>query len=409
MSSPDQIKRFIKNAKINTVPDTNQEVLNELLSELDKTRASVHIKQSNIWRIIMKSRITKFATAAAVILIAVLGITFLEESTPTAIADILKAMHTVRYLHIKSFDLTHEEPKEFWFECDEFGQIENARWHMPEWDSPADGAKVVVWKEGKATVWFKKKGGVLTVEDKRVIRQMLALIQAYDPRNIVGRFHIQETEGKVKIEIDEPSDKSEPIIVTATYLPQSPSPGRREVLFVDQATKLVTAIEHYQLENGEYQYTSLMEFLDYNQPIATEMFILEDEVPADATWVDQTTQEVGLLQRDLGNDEIAVEVARQFFEALIVEDYAKAGILLQGIPAPKMREMFGHIKFLRIVSVGPAAPHPDPKTGGVVVPSVVEIEKDGEIEEWKLDHLGVRPVYNRLDRWAVFGGIPLEE
>jgi hypothetical protein len=121
--------------------------------------------------------------------------------------------------------------------------------------------------------------------------------------------------------------------------------------------------------------------------------------------IDQTTQVVGLAQGGLSNEEIATEVAHQFFEALIAKDYDKAGKLLEGIPGKRMQQMFGNIKVLRIISVGPVAPHPNPRTKGLIVPCVVEIEKDGEISEWKLDQLGVRQVYNQPGRWTIFGGI----
>ena len=105
------------------------------------------------------------------------------------------------------------------------------------------------------------------------------------------------------------------------------------------------------------------------------------------------------------DDEIAVEVVRQFFQALIAEDYTKAGRLFgEGIiPADKMQQMFGHTKFLRIVSIGSAGPNPNPATKGLVVPCTVEIEKDGQIRQWKLDQLGVRQVDNQLGRWTMCG------
>ena len=207
----------------------------------------------------------------------------------------------------------------------------------------------------------------------------------------------------MNVDVEEPSAKTEPIIVTATYPLEGPSPGKRVVLFVDQATKLVTAMDTYQLKDNEYQHLSLMEFHDYNQDIDPEMFALDDEVPADAVRVDQTTQEVGLAQGDLSNAEIAVEVARQFLEALIENDYTRAGILIGGVPADWLKQQpLGKTKVLRIISIGSASPHPNPKTGGVVVPCVVEIEEDGKVSEWKLDQLGVRPVYNQASRWQIF-------
>jgi len=386
----------------------DRRVLTDIVQALEHSQKTSAAPQPNVWRIIMKSQITKFAAAAAIIIAAGLLITFLGTSKPAyALPQTIKANHTVRYLHIKDFDMRHEdEPKEFWFECDDFGQIKNARWHMPEWDSPADGAKVVVWKEGKAEVWFKKKKSMGTFAEQKLIDQMSRFVERHDPRKTVEHLDFLQTKGKVKIEIDESSDKSEPIVVTATYLPESRS-GRREVLFVDQATKLVMAIEYYQLKDGKYEHQGTMEFCGYNQPIEAEMFSLDNEVPADVMRVDYTTQEVGMAQGKLSDEEIAVEVAHQFFEAMISKDYDKAGKLLAGIPGNRIQQMFGNINFLRVISIGSPAPHPDPRNKGcLIVPSVVEIEKDGEISEWKLDRLGVgQAVHNQPGRWIVFGGI----
>jgi hypothetical protein len=371
-----------------------------------KADRATKMKNQPIIRRFIMNRFTKFAVAALIIIAIALGINFLDKSTPSAYAieQTIQANHSVRYLHIKSFEPDNSEPKEFWVEFYDNGNVKNVRMQFPLWASPDDGPKVVVWQENKAKVWFKQKGTLLTVNDQTVAERMLKLVEECDPRLAVERLYEREQQGKVKVEIDEPSDKSKPIIVTATYLPGSSSPNKREVLFVDQATKLVTAVEFYQLKDGEYRYTGMQEYCNYNQPIEAKMFTL-DEVPADVMRIDQTIQEVGLAQGKLADEEIAVEVVRQFFEALIASDYAKAGKLLEGIPADKIKEAFGDRKFLRIISIGPVAPHPIPETKGLVVPCTVEVEKDGQISQWKLEQLAVRQVYNQPGRWTIFGGI----
>jgi len=369
-----------------------------------KAERTTKMKNQPLIRRFIMSRFTRFAAAAVIIIAAAIGVHFLWPSAPAAYAieQTIQANHTVRYLHIKDFDAEHsDEPKEFWVEFYEDGQVKNVRMSFPEWSERDDGAKIVVWKESKAQVWFVKKNSLLTVKDERVAAEMLKLVVATDPRLAVERLYEQQIQGKVKVEISESSRKSEPIVITATYV----TGGLRRVLFVDQATKLVTRMDIYRLKGDEYQYIGWEEYYDYNQPIEAGMFTLDDEVPADVLRVDQTTQEVGLPQGKLGDEEIAAEVVRQFFEALIAGDYAKAGKLLEGIPADKMKEAFGDRKFLRILSIGPAGPHPMPETKGLVVPCIVEIEKDGVISQWKLDRLGVRQVYNQPGRWTIFGGI----
>ena len=358
-------------------------------------------------RIIMASTITKIAAAAVIIAAVALSFSVWDKTTPTAYAlgQTIEANHTVRSLYVRDFKPGEDEPKEFWLQFDDRGQVQNVRVYMPEWESPADGAKTIIWQEGKATVWFEKKNTLLTVRDERLAQQMLRLAQQADPRLAMERLYEQEQQGKVKVEIDEPSNSTESIAVTATYAPEGSRAGRRIVLSVDQATKLVTAMEVYLLKDNEYQHVGRTEFHDYNQTIDPGMFTLDDEIPADTMRVDQTTQEVGLAQGNLSDEEVAVEVARRFFTALMAEDYAAAGQFLEGVPAEKMREMYSPMKVIRIISIGPAGPHAVPETKGLAVPCTVEIQKDGQTSEWKLDGVGVREVFNQPGRWTIFGGI----
>ncbi len=382
--------------------ELRERILQDTLQAHEKSRKTKSAaSRPNIRRTIMKSPITKLAAAAGIIAAVMLSINLWNKTVPVAYAFVqtVEANHSVRYIQIKDFASGHEdEPKEFWLEFNEDGQVKNLRMHTPAWEAPNDGAKVIVWKENTAQVWMKKKNVLLTVRDKAVADKMLKLVEAFDPRLVVERLYKQQAEGRVKIEIDEPSDKTKPIVVTAT------GPVRRSILSVDQSTKLVTAIKFYRMKDGEYQYVSLMEFNGYNQPIEAKVFTLDD-VPADVVRIDQVTQEVGLEQKNLMDEEVAVEVVRKFFEALIAKDYAKAGQLMEGAPADFIQKHFGQMKFIRIISVGPVSPHPEPETKGLVVPCTVEIEHDGETAEWKLERIGVREVYNQPGRWTIFGGI----
>lgn len=145
-------------------------------------------------------------------------------------------------------------------------------------------------------------------------------------------------------------------------------------MFVDQATKLVIAIETYQLKENNYQYLGVLEFYDYNQRIEPEMFVL-DQVPADALKIDQTTQEVGLVQGSLSDEEIAVKVVRVFYEALIAEDYATASKLYQGIPVQFLEKQLTKKKFVRIISIG--KPRPSDRNNSLKVRCKYEVEEDG--------------------------------
>ena len=400
----DNIEEILNKLGTEDVPAEAQQIAQEMSRDFSETLKQP--KRHIFLEYIMKSRITKLAAAAVIIIAVVLAINLWNESA-YVLADTIKASHSVRYLHIKSFRQNEDEPKEFWIEFYKDGEVRNVRMHMPEWDSPEDGAKVTIWKENKAQVWFKKKKSLITIRDKTVAAHTLNFIKELDPKLVFQRlYYARQAQGEVEIEIDEPSNKAEPIVVTATCLPGSIRAGWRLVLFVDRATKLVTAIEFYKLKDGKYQYVERIEYYDYNQLIEAEMFSLDnDDIPADVMRIDQTTQEIGLEQGKLTDKEIAVKVVREFYEALIAKDYAKAGQLYGGVPATKMQERWQNINVLRIVSISDPIPHPYPGVGGFQVHCEIEIEKDGVKSILKPYGPGVRPLHGQPDRWNIHGGV----
>jgi hypothetical protein len=411
MEPAKKIERLIKKNRYKAGPEAYDKALGSFLQAVDVYEKQISaLTGPNIWRIIMKSNITKLAAAAVIIIGIVLTVTILEKTTSTAYAleQTIQASHSVRYLRIKGFKKGMEEPKEFWLEFDEQGEIKNIRAHMPEWESPSDGAKVVIWREGKAKIWFKKKNTLLTIKEKRFADNISTAIQLFDPKLAIQGFSEMEKQGLLTIEIKEPTKKTEPITVTVTFSPECKGfgiPVDRTVLFVDQATKLVTSLESYFLaEGGEYELIDWIEFYDYNQRIDPTMFVLDD-LPSDVIEIDQTIQEIGLEQGNLSDEEIAVTAVREFYEAVIAKDYAKAGRIYGGVPANIMEERWADLKVIRIISIGEPKPHPSPGVGGFMVPCKLEIEKDGIISEYEPYGPRVRPVRGRPNRWGIHGGV----
>ncbi len=374
---------------------------NEKLKQADKVN-----RQFRIWRLIMNSKITKYAAAAVIIIAAVLSVNIFNNTMPVAYAieQTIEASHSVRYLHTKNYEPGHDEPKEFWVEFDDSGQVRHVRMDFPEWAGGGDGPKIIVWNDNIVDTWFKRKKSLIRMPNRTVADSMLQMVKMFDPKGVLERLRDQKLEGLVAIEIDQPSNKSEPIVVTATSLPANTvMPGKRGVLYIDQSTKLVTHIDLYLLKDDEYEYAGTIEFYDYNQRIDPKMFTL-DEAPSDLTKIDYTTQVIGLIQGDLTDKEIAVKAVREFYEALIIKDYAKAGQISGGSPAKKTQERWQDITVLQIVSISEPIPHPYPGVGGFQVHCEIEIEKDGVKSILKPYGPGVRPVHGQPHRWNIHGG-----
>ncbi|MEN6385786.1 MAG: tetratricopeptide repeat protein [Phycisphaerales bacterium] len=150
------IKRFIKNTKIKTNPAVNDAVLNGLLETFDKSKAA----RPNTWRIIMKSRITKLAVAAVLLIAAVLTITFLDKSVAPAYAieQTVEAMKNVRFLHLVSYNETGEIKDERWIELGFDGhQVKYRQDTPPDFLVIEDGKTTAVYYKNKRTVVLHNK------------------------------------------------------------------------------------------------------------------------------------------------------------------------------------------------------------------------------------------------------------
>jgi len=440
----DDFKKIVSRLNIDNKlnPVHRENLRRQMLSVFNKARTKTsHAGQwQTIGRTIMKKPITKVAAASMIVIAVVLSITFLDKSViPAAYAleQTIQASHSVRYIHTKSFWPPHEEPMEGWIEFDATGAGRSFRIQMPAWTDPwgNDGDKVIVWKDNKAQMFLKKKNFYFVSKDDEIADMVFKSIEQFDPKTTLIGLQLLESQGTVDLDIELPEDKASPIIVTATIMETvaeeeepmtdteramkqlsnmwkgSENEISKFVLFVDQATKLVTSIEFYEQRQGQDHCAYILEYYDYNQPIATEMFVLEDEVPADAMRMDQTTQDIGLAQGDLTNEEIGVELIRQFLQALIEKDYAKAGRMWGGVPADRMKKAYGQIRFIRIISIDKPVPcgesgrcGDDHYCTGVHVNCEVEIEENGKISLWKPRCVAVRQVHGQPERWQIISG-----
>jgi len=223
------------------------------------------------WRIIMKSRITKLAAAAVIIIMVILSVTVLDKSIPSAYAieQTIRAYESLRYVHIKDFKQGESEPLEFWMELDKQEQMKRFRAYLPAW-TIGGGPLVGVWSEGKLQILGKNDNVFVTKRAEALASEILNGVKNFDPRYVVRGLRQLEAEGKAQITTSEPSSKSDPIVITAKYPLQNDNTGQM-VLFVDQNTKLVTRIIFNKSEDG-YQHS--LEFSDYNATVDEKVFTL---------------------------------------------------------------------------------------------------------------------------------------
>jgi len=97
MRPSEETKRLVRNVPVNTSTKRDREVLNDVLNAMEQSKKLQSAGlQPNIWRIIMKKRITKYATAAALFLVIIIGIIELGKPAGGASVVFAAAMDSVR-------------------------------------------------------------------------------------------------------------------------------------------------------------------------------------------------------------------------------------------------------------------------------------------------------------------------
>ena len=89
MKPSDDINKMFKQTKIKTNKDTDKLVLDDAVKAMSESRNKAPVSdRSDVWGIIMQSRITKFAMAAVIIIAVLLGIPF--DKSNVAWADVVE-------------------------------------------------------------------------------------------------------------------------------------------------------------------------------------------------------------------------------------------------------------------------------------------------------------------------------
>ena len=424
-----EFANFVRGIKFDDTPDLSHrdKLEQDLLAALAKQTRQKE-QPLIIWRSIMRSKITKLATAAVIILAVVVSITFLNKSvTPAYSLDqTIEAYRGLRYIHVKNLSPPAYGPQDMWLEFDENGELIRLRLEEGE----EDNFRIMVWADNTIKWWSPPKNHFVILHETHGLRaEIRRARELVDPRYAVQSLYDLTLEGKMDIEIEQPDAEGESITLTATdTTPLEDLPPRayrvRYILLIDPKTKLAKQREQYLMKNGQYELRRRQLYLEYNEPIDPEMFDLEQP---EGVELEDMTKGIGMPQGDMTDAEAATEVVRQYIEALIAKDYEKASKLYNGRPADELGERVEKlkIKHLRFIAVGEPVPKPErvPRAFGVPFAHIIETA-DGRREisgpwgglEWSAENEAnldltkhrqamVRPVVGQSDRWVIIGGI----
>jgi hypothetical protein len=341
------------------------------------------------------------AAGAAAIIIAII-----VAMPPRAfgIEQVIEAYNKIRFLHVKTFGAKSQEPAEFWIKSNDQGQVEKARYYLPETE---DGVKLITWTPERTELWFKSKHGFLILQTKRIAPWMQSLLEQSQPQLVMKVLLEGQKAGKVDIQTQEPQGEQKAAVIVAVHKTEP----RKEIYYVDRKTDLITRIEYYRIEGTNAVLKSTTEFSDYNVPIEEKMFSLRDELPKDVSVADQLNQVIGVTQGNMTDEQAAAETVRQFFQALVDKDYKKAGLIYGGELEEFAKKEFSAITVAGIVSVGPPVAQTNWDKHGFRVPCKLEIIQSGGEKSVFTSSPYVRPGDDEIhpDHWNITGGVNLGE
>ncbi|MCP4612278.1 MAG: hypothetical protein GY845_26580 [Planctomycetes bacterium] len=359
----------------------------------------------------MKNRITKFAAAAVIIIALGLIWTFNGAhqlaTSAYAVGQSITACHTVRTIHVKAYDgkemIENNQYSDIWIRFDDSGMLTGYRTDTKK----SDGSlKSIVWDQHVMKIWTPDKNTLMLEKGDQMASTVERLAAEFDPKQILQLLKDLQREKKIELVIHESSQLSDPIVLQVMGAGSSSEMGLPEnarlEFSVNADTKLLERFIRYRDSEGKLEPVQQFEFLSYNEPIEPSLFELT-EVPDDAKVIDRTKpvhlEEMGMAQGDKSINEIAVTVVREYFEALIAGDFAKAKKLSGGFPVSFVGIVRNN-NVVGIASLGQPEPH-EKRKQILVVPCQLYIENQTGGKQ--TIHLDVRTkaLKNQPDRWIV--------
>jgi len=409
------IKQFFETQKTSAVMpiEKDEQVINEALAAFEKHKTQSAISQPSVWRIIMKSSITKFAVAAVIIIAASLGITFLNKSTPVAYAnqileEAIKAVSDLTSVHMKARMRTLPN--------DNFGHLDLER----------DFASIEMWKRtepnGLVQWRVEKPGRVLLVDGTStlmLIRPNYGVLEKtpYPPGCFDSWFSLLMDVRKLlddelknaKSNIDreallrhENVNGSDKTILEVEHKANVPENDylRNKFIFdsdhlkvyqFDSETKLLESFQIYVHKDSKDILVFEITNIEYNQPILDSVFKLD--LPENMIWHEEPKV---LPDNEKYQKMSPKETTQAFFEACSKEDWVE---FLKFWSSTAVDEgLKSYLGGLEIISIG--KPFQSKGYGGWFVPYEIKL-KDGSI---KKRNLAIRND-NPAKRWVVDGGI----
>lgn len=280
MKPADNINRLIRKSDVTFSTEIDKRILGDAFEHLEKLRQTKLAEtRLDFWRTIMKNKITKLATAVAVILIAVLGITLLDRSTSRAwaIEEAIEALEKFNGILVTGIAVPEDGNGV---------ELGISIWARPNEDYTQSSDILVRTNDGRITNWVKdnstfhydsKQNTVIVLLDQpsRVGRWLDA--------GLLQKLQQSSEDMEVLYGTDSVTNRDRAFV---TFRSDSNAPTTRSYWFeFDLQTKLPVGFKEWNNPNREGKPVIDAQRIVYFDALPDEIF--EFEVPEGATVIEK--------------------------------------------------------------------------------------------------------------------------
>ncbi|MHC4266191.1 MAG: LolA family protein [Planctomycetota bacterium] len=358
---------MIKKLKLKTSVELDSKI-NDQINALAESQKSQPAPQPNIWRIIMKSKITKLAAAAVIIITVILSITFLDKAVSPAYAleQTLEAIQNVTTMHVFGRDWGNLD-FQMWIELNpETGIPDYCRAYWPETGTLDISTPEISYQYNeKANRVLVNRGKLFTIDvaPARIFEQFLQA--SHQEGTNIAIYHEQDPgTGQILIVV------------------HSESPDQSFKVYVDPETKLPVRMNSFGNQTLG-QVVKDIDRIEYNFDLPEGIF--EFEIPEDAkvTYLDEFMKltndpQYGISTEGLTEQQAAEKIAAEYWNALIAMDMAA---MQKVFPSEQPMMTNGNL-LVELVETGGL--YIEPGCGiGKILPCVLRF-KNGSLKEFKI-------------------------
>jgi hypothetical protein len=286
MKSADKIKQYFKKAELGINQDADEQVFADVLRARQKTTENEPAVPVNLWRIIMKSPLTKLAVAAVLLIACVTGVFIFNRTSGVAwaIEQSIEALSKYNAVLI-------EGSESF---LDEDGKLQQMRTGKTWWVADEDQTRVIKERNdidgvtvliANAQETWRYDPQTNTVIKNRpyglpegwIGSRMLEQLQSFHDLGIITQWDI--TYGK------DPVTRKQRAFLTVAWIDKRYNGPRSMWFEFDVQSKLVVSLKQWENANWEGPPRAVSEKITYYDNLPDELF--EFEIPEGATVIEE--------------------------------------------------------------------------------------------------------------------------